>query len=374
MTGVIRHLQVDEYETFMRFVERCFHTSPGAFERMYPYIYQPSEAFCSTAYVVERGGEIVSHVGLYPIEVVLHGVTVRIGGIGAVCTAASERGEGHMTRLLYRVIEEMREQGYALSWLGGDRQRYKAFGWECVAADYELAFSKRSLKRLGAEPVELEAHFPKDVYDVVARLQPLQVCYAVRPDLDQQLLAERLRAWTVEDGYALLKDGWGQTVISELVSTSGREAGMIRSLLDWTGRDELTWRLPASDQERLARLMPGASRWRLGDWQMVRIVDLTRLLQLFQPLLSSRAKYLRDAALSIGICEHDRADAATLIVQDGVVEIVPGRSADRYVEWSSVEAARVLFGGPPVFKADDLRGLLAALFPLPVSVPGLDHV
>ena len=374
MTGVIRNLQVDEYETFIRFVERCFHASPGAFERWYPHIYAPTEAYCSTAYVAERAGEIVSHVGLYPIEVVLNGVTVRIAGIGAVCTAASARGEGHMTRLLYRVIEEMREQGYPLSWLGGDRQRYKAFGWECVAADYELTFSKRSLERLGAEPVDLEAQLPKDVIDVVERLQPLQVCHAIRPHLSQQLLAEGRRAWTAQDGYALLKDGWGGTAISELVSTSGREAGMIRSLLDWTGRDELTWHLPAFDHERLARLMPGASRWRLGDWQMVRIVDLTRLLQLFQPLLSSRAKWLRDVALSIGIREHDRTDTATLIVRDGELEVAPGRSADRYVEWSSVQAARVLLGGPPVPEADDLHGLLAALFPLPVFVPGLDHV
>jgi len=374
VTGVIRHLQVDEYETFMRFVERCFGASPGAFERWYPHIYQPSEAFCSTAYVVERAGEIVSHVGLYPIEVVLHGVTVRIGGIGAVCTSASARGEGHMTGLLYRVIEEMREQGYPLSWLGGDRQRYNAFGWECVGADYELTFSKRSLERLDVEAVELTARFLEQVCDVVERLQPLQVCHAVRSNLGQQLLAEGRRAWTAQDGYALLKDGWGQTSISELVSTSGREMGMIRSLLDWTDRDELTWRLPASDYERLARLMPGAAGWRLGDWQMYRIVDLVQLLELFLPLLSSRAKWLRDGALSIGIREHDRTDTATLIVQDGVVEVVPGRSADRYVEWSPVEAARVLLGGPAVPDASEYHGMLATLFPLPVFVPGLDHV
>jgi hypothetical protein len=324
--------------------------------------------------VIERTGEIISHVGVYPIEVVLHGVTVRIGGIGAVCTAASARGEGHMTRLLYHAIEEMREQGYPLSWLGGDRHRYRAFGWECVAADYELTFSRRSLERTGADPVDLEAQFPKDVFDVVSRLQPLQVCHAVRPHLDQQLLAEGRRAWTAQDGYALLKGEWGQTTISELVSTSGREVGMVRSLLDWTGGDEMTWHLPASDHERLARVMPGASRWRLGDWQMVRIVDLTRLLEVFEPLLSSRAQWLRDSGLSIGIREHDRIDMATLIVRDGEVEVVPGRAADRYVEWSSVEAARVLLGGPPVSNADELRGLLAALFPLPVFVPGLDHV
>ena len=85
-------------------------------------------------------------------------------------------------------------------------------------------------------------------------------------------------------------------------------------------------------------------------------------------------KWLRDGAFSIGIQEHDRIDTATLIVRDGEVEVIPGRSADQYVEWSSVEAARVLLGGPPVSAAGELRGLLAALFPLPVFVPGLDHV
>ena len=61
-------------------------------------------------------------------------------------------------------------------------------------------------------------------------------------------------------------------------------------------------------------------------------------------------------------------------MQDGEIEVASGRSADLYVEWSSVEAARVLLGGPPVSTESELRGLLSALFPLPVFVPGLDHV
>jgi predicted N-acetyltransferase YhbS len=373
MTAMIRHPRIEEFDTLMRALERCYGAWPGIFDRGYPHLYRPTAKALAAAYVIEEQGTIVSHVGLYPIEVVVHGHPVRIGGIGGVGTLPPARGKGYMTKLLYHVIDEMRAQGYALSWLGGDRQRYNAFGWERGGLAYDLTFSRRALDRAGVESVPIEAQYPADALDVVERLQSLPACHARRSDLALQLRKEGLRVWVSEDGYAIVRGRlFGSLFISELVSASGRETGMIRALLDWTDKGEISWELPACDAKRLARVMPCVSHWRVGGGVMYRIVDLTRLLRGMAPIVARQAAPLRDFSLSIGIREHDRTDVATITVHDGDVQVFPGRDAEHYVEWTAVDAVRVLLGGPPV--APDIPPDLAALLPLPVYVPQLDHV
>ena len=82
MADGIRNLRLGEYDAFMRFLERCYGFSPGMFEAGFPHTYRPTEELCAASYVMERGGRIVSHVGLYPLEVVVHGVVASPGWIG----------------------------------------------------------------------------------------------------------------------------------------------------------------------------------------------------------------------------------------------------------------------------------------------------
>jgi predicted N-acetyltransferase YhbS len=370
----IRNLRLEEFDSFMQFLDRAFGFSPGMFQADSPHIYRPRPELCASAFVIERDGQIVSHVGLYPLEVVVHGVTWPIGGIGGVGTLPEERGKGHMTALLERAIDVMRESDIPLSWLAGDRQRYNAFGWERAGQVYELTFSRRSLDRAVVEPIEIEARRPVDALDVVKRLYSTPAYHTLRPHLPLQLRKEGLRAWTAQDGYALVRGGaWGPLSILELISASGRELGVIRALLDWTDRDDIRWNVPAWD-ERLARLMLGVSRWRAGDWDMWRINDLAQVLALARPILSRRAAALRDFDLAIGVRERDRTTVSTIAVRDGEVEIARGRHVGPYVEWSAVEAARAVLGGPPPAAEADLLPGLRALLPIPMVLPALDHV
>jgi predicted N-acetyltransferase YhbS len=375
MADGIRNLRLEELDSFIRFLDRCYGFSPGMFEESCPHVYRPTPELCAATYVVEREGRIVSHVGIYPLEVVVHGVVWPIGGIGGVGTLPEERGKGHMTRLLYTAIDAMREAETPLSWLGGDRQRYNAFGWERAGQTYELTFSRRSLDRAGVEPIQIEGRRPVDALAWVERLQPTLVCHAHRPHLPLQLRQEGLRVWTAKDGYAIIRGGkWGPLSILELVSASGCEVGMIRALLDWTERNDIRWNVSVWDDERLARLMPGVGHWRLGGWDMWRVNDLTQVLALAQPVLRRRAAALRDFELAIGVREHDRTSVTTIAVRDGQVEIARDRHVEPYVEWSAVEAARVVLGGPPVAAEVDMPAGLRALLPIPMYLSPLDHV
>lgn len=374
MANEIRTLRVEEFDTFMRYVERAFGHSKGFFQRAYPHLYQPTEEACSWAYVIEEDGEIVSHVGLYPIETVTAGVHLKIGGIGAVSTAPKSRGKGYMTQLLQHVIREMRRIGYPVSWLGGDRQRYNSFGWELASPVYTLRFSRRSLDWAKVEPTPVEEVLAEEALATVAAYQAQTSCYPVRPHLDQQLQRTDLRFWISDDGYAIVSGQFSPLELIELVSVSGNEIGMIRALMDWVFADRLTWNLSMWDTLRVGRLMPFAASWSSGSSNMYRVNDLTQLLRAAQPLMHQRAAQLRDFQVCICVREHDRTTATTLSVHEGVVAITEGRNAAPCIELGPVEAARLFLGGPPIAGHSQLPEGLLALLPVPAFVAPMEYV
>lgn len=379
MADGIRTLRPDEYPAFIRFLDRSFGFPRGVFETSYPHLYRPTPEFCAATYVVEEKGRIVSHVGAYPLQVEIHGVRWPIAGIGGVATLPEARGKGYMTQLMTHVVAALRERREVLSWLGGDRQRYNTFGWELAGQFHELLFSRRSLDRAGVEPVEIQANDPEEALPVIEALQPVLACRSIRADLAGQLRKPDLGIWTAEASYALTRGRpWGPISVLELASASGQEAALLRAILDWTGGSEITWSLPALDEERVARLMPYARKWGLDNWHMWRIVDLARALALARPVLQQRAAGLRDLKLAIGMVEHDQTQTATLSVRDGEVQVWPGRQSDAYYEWPIVEATRLLLGGPPVScppgMPEALWTGLRALLPISAYLPPLDHV
>ncbi len=375
MEGEIRHPRVGEFDSFMRYVEQAFGHSKAFFERVYPHLYMPTEEALEWAYVIAEDGEIVSHVGVYPIESVTAGVRMTIGGIGAVSTSPKARGKGYMSKLLIHVVEEMRRIGYPVSWLGGDRQRYNTFGWELASPQYDLQFSRRSLEWHGVQPVEIDEVMPEEALPIVERLQSRQRCHTIRPDLKTQIRKMDTRFWIAEDGYAILEGQARQHLrILELVSESGNELGMIRALLEWTFGERASWALSAWDKVRLGRLMPCISYWTGGNSSMYRVNDLTQVLTAAKEHLKAQAQGIRDFSVAIGVKEHDRTTVTTLTVEGGDVDVRPGNHAATYVELPIVEATRLVFGGPPVAGEASLPQPLVALLPVPCYVMAFDHV
>lgn len=375
MSDIIRKIAPTEHELLLRFLERAFRQEQGFFDREMPQWYGDVLACCSGSYVVESDGKIVSHVGLYPIEMTAAGVSLKVGGIGAVATAPEERGKGHMSRLLQHVIEVMRHEGYALSWLGGDRQRYNNYGWELAGLTYDLTITTRSLDWAAVKPAPAEECPPKKALPVVEALHDRACCWAERSRLAQQLAKQNIRFWITENGYAIVRGTQGEKQqILELVSTSHREPGLIRAILDQTNASEATWAIAACDRDRLARLMPYAAYWRSGPNGMYRMIDLALLLDAAKPYLRRWAGALEGCCLCLAIQEHDRTTTVTLAFVDSDVRVTPGCSADQVVELSIIEATRLLLGGPPTGHEAALPPSLRAALPLPVHILPLDSV
>jgi len=76
-------------------------------------------------------GELSAKLALLPLEVYVHGRTIKMGGIGGVATWPEKRRKGMVTLLLRRALEEMKNQGQLLSYLHPFSVAfYRKYGWE----------------------------------------------------------------------------------------------------------------------------------------------------------------------------------------------------------------------------------------------------
>ena len=373
MAAILRTARADEFDDLMRFLDLSYGCAKNSFTQWYPHLYFRDSAACSCNYVICDEGRIVSNVGAFPVEVVNSGVRVKLAGIGSVASLPEERKKGHMTRLMNHVVGVLREQGYLLSALFGDRHRYAAFGWERAGLVYRLQFTSRSLDRAGVASVAIEERSLAECLALIERFHEGGEFYSIRPELARQVHKSGLRAWAAADGYAA---GWaerdGSVSLAELACAPGREAGMIRAIRERTLAHTVTWPIPSFAYQTLTRLMPSASTWSGETPGVYRIFDLARLLSAYQPVIESRTEGVSDFGVVIGIREPDRVVAATIVLRSGKLEIAEGRHVGSYVELDCMEAVRLFLGGPPGPNWMNLPGGLKALLPLPIHIPPMD--
>ncbi|MBI3946924.1 MAG: GNAT family N-acetyltransferase [Armatimonadetes bacterium] len=327
--------------------------------------------------VLRRKDHVVSHVGLSPMQLQLGPARLTCGLVGGVATDSEARGRGYMTRLMTEALRRMREDGWPLSSLGGDRQRYAHFGYETCGTRYHVQVTPRSLAGRGVPPASIEE------VDVNGDGVLERVCAAYRSlgyRVDRRHL-NRLR-WTPggyggarvflgDDGYLMCarrNPPEGESLrIMEVVSPTGREAGLILALLELTSCSRATVEVEPGSEERMVRLLQVAGSWGSGPGRMYRIVDWVRLLQGLQPILEERAADLPPFALSVGCRWQESLDVATIEWDGCRMSIQEGKRCAGYVELEERFLVAQVVGGP--YPRHEPLGLFGRLLPVPVHVP-----
>ncbi len=369
MSEVIRTVRVDEREEFERFLERCYGSERGFFSLDQPELFRDDDEAAACHLAIERDGRIVSHVGSYPTEIVLGPARVMASGVGNVATHPDERGKGYMSQLMEESIRRWRERGWPLSVLWGNRQRYGHFGYESCGLKYSVEVNRRSLERNGIRPVEVDQADAADP-EVVSRIGALHATLEYRcerPQLTLQLQRSGVRIYLGPDGYLLLS---GDRV-TEIVSPTGREPELVAGVLEWTGRGNVHVDIGPGEKARLRRLVDVMSGWHVASQGMFRIVNWPDLLKALRPLLERHAQELPAFSRSIGCRWRDDIEWAT-VAWDGQALSVEADGGSDAVEIELPRLTALLLGGPHA-GVEQLGGL-ARLLPVPVHIPGLDHV
>ena len=368
----------------MDFLNLVFGTHrPHDFENLLPAIYRPTEPLMACNYAVREHGKIRGIVGLFPMHWKVGDTTFKVGGIGGVSTHPKSRGAGYMKALMNRCVAVMREEGYHLSYLGGQRQRYQYFGYERCGQVCSFSLNKNNLRHrfaddptIGFEPLEKA---DGERLTRARQLHDAQHAHCLRAPDD---FYHHLRNWYSQPHAAL--DSSGRMVgylvanekgdsVSELAAES--EATALRMLRAWVAERsgwEVSIGLP-SWRAGLANMLgaccenysvrPGGN-WQIFDWAGV-VGALLQARRLGGPL--SPGAVVIDiegyGGLALRVAEDSTACSST--------------SAPADLRCDPFTAMRLLFGPLPASQMLALPASAAVLeqwCPLPLSWPHQDGV
>ncbi|MCC7264839.1 MAG: GNAT family N-acetyltransferase [Candidatus Latescibacteria bacterium] len=368
-----------EFAEALDFIDRVFR--PGQKGRFilqsnYPHAYRPQ--YAGRILLQRDQGPIVGCLAVHPLSLRLEEVRVVAGGIGAVGTDPERRGEGIMGHLLEAATQRMKQAGYPLSILWGDRQRYGWFGWEKGGVRNLFTLSSRQLgpaspaeRRLRLEPFAASAALCRRLRDL-----DLAHPYGVeRPLREVPLLFARVGRQTLvcREGrrlayLALQREGRQRRGQYEMLDELGGDPELGRSMLRaFFARTGLS-RLPASagpNPAQLELLLPVSSHWQRDCGCMLKILDLPLLLEKLHPLLRRRA-------VLAGVAGRFRLVSPS---HQGLLDLGAGRS--HRLDLSDAELVALLFGLHPLgerWAGVPALAPLGRMLPLPLYIPSLNHI
>lgn len=140
-------------------IERVSHLSALTFHNNYEESYQwYKDRFLHCPYirkdfcwVAEVDEEIVSRVQIIDYKMHIGSSIVRMGGLAAVLTEPSHRGNGYAKMALERSIEFMDESGFDVSVLFGIGDFYEKVGYIPAIPDYEVSIDVSDIKCEGVD-------------------------------------------------------------------------------------------------------------------------------------------------------------------------------------------------------------------------------
>jgi len=173
---VIRRCTRSEYQQFLDMAYAAFGYEKDHFQTQMSHCTPcPDRALDSEIarhlIALNARNEVVGAVGAYPRDWVIQkdGAkrAVRAFGVGQVCCRAEERGNGIMTSLVSRAIQDANERGSMLGFLDGDRFRYRRFGFEWGQEEIVFTLRHRRLGKLtNTDGLEVRTVGESDIHTV----------------------------------------------------------------------------------------------------------------------------------------------------------------------------------------------------------------
>lgn len=374
----VERLTAGDYEEAIDFINMVFSMahSPIDFAQALPRLYKPTDEHMGCNFVVRENGRIRALVGLYPDTMQVGDVQLRLAGIGAVSAHPADKGRGWMKQLMLRQMEEMRQAGYDLSFLGGQRQRYRYFGYEKAGMLLECHFNGSNMKHAGA--AQPAYRFSRMQATDLAWLEQAKTMHdaapvrCVRPieAFHSFLVAYGMQPWAIlrEDGSmaGYLVASPEKNRILELHAEADALTGILVSWFSQHDLRSLTLLLPAYAEKAARHLgmlaedihLVGNGNWQILNWEKV-----------VEALLRARAEghALPEGMMRLGI----QGVGCLEICVSGDAVTCRRTDATPELELDACMATRILLGHVPaamcIALPKALEPLFRGWFPLPLS-------
>jgi predicted N-acetyltransferase YhbS len=384
MSEEIIRLTARDFEEALDFLDFVFSVhGPADLQALLPAIYKPTDELMACNYAIKRDGRIRAIVGMYPLSWKVGDRTYKVAGIGGVTSHRRSRGAGYMRLLMDHCVQAMGDEGYHLSYLGGQRQRYQYFGYERCGCLDSFAVNKTNLRHSFQDDpgIRFEPLAAADT-ERLGRAMALHAAAPVRCPRAEAVFFDRLvswqnRPWAALDaagrmvGYLVTDRKGGRLVEMEADS----DETVVRLVRAWaasrtegdTHVDVPPWRVGLA--RSLGTFCESTSRQSSGNWQ---VIDWAGVIGALLALRGTMGP-LADGIVRLGIGGYGTAEIA---VSGGRASCARS-SATPSVETDPLTAMRLLFGPLPPSQVLPLPGevrLLEQWCPLPLSWPQQDGV
>ena len=384
MDAQIRQLSAANFDEAMEVLNLAFFADGSKdFKQWIPKLYRPTDELMSCHYAAMCEGRIRAVVGVFPLALNIDDTQLRIAGIGGVCTHPDYQERGLMRELMPHCINAARSEGYHLSWLGGQRQRYGYFGYEVCGTAIQFTLSRSNLRHTAGATAtpgfdfEVIEESDCDRLGQVFELHNAQTMHAQRSESDLYPLLtswnSRLYAALAGDdmvGYVVIGE---QSMLCELVGEDAdTELAIARAWVEGDGDlAQITLRMGPLDSalQRFADISENTTLTRSGNWQ---VFDWERVVA---TLLKTRLAHspIMEGVVSVSI---EGYGVLEIEVNDNEADchLVSGTAA---IECDSLLAHRLLFGPlkpSEVIELPAAARLLDAWCPLPLYWPPQDRV
>jgi predicted acetyltransferase len=175
---IVRHVQPQEFPIVAELVTQVFRGSSQALYEQHRHYWQNRLHAPGFDYAAHRVGvlsndvseRIVSHTEVYPYTLRYGSVTLRVAGVGGVCTHPDFRHNGYNSAVMHDSLAYMAEQGAHLALLNGISGFYMRFGFSSVFPNYFFEVESESAAKLPM-PLRLRPPAPRDIPYMAALYQ-----------------------------------------------------------------------------------------------------------------------------------------------------------------------------------------------------------
>lgn len=348
--------------------------APTDFKQFHPRVYgRPGSSKVSL--VAREDGQIKGLISAVTGHIKAGEQRLKYGFIGTVSVHPYFRGRGYMKQLMPMTMDALKEQGCQIIVLGGQRQRYRHFGFEDAGSLLQLYFTRMSLRHsLGSIHSEDFKFVPleeagEDALKASIRLHQSRDYYSERKEEDFLLYMKTWAGKAYAVHYQGQYAGYFYVIRQKIAEFGLADEGLlpqaIYALMLQQGWDSLSLPLMPHQAKRYEDLFLAADGWQISPPHNLLVVDwagfLSTLLQ-----FKANQQPLQDGQAVLGISGEGNH---IITVQNGKVR-VEKTDTEAALTLGSLAAIRLctLPLGTDLYPDHPFRDW----FPLPFMIPEAD--
>lgn len=376
----LRRLKAEDYDALLGLLNGVFTRHNGReqdFEKMLPKMCVPDDAHMGKHFGIFEEGQLVSCIGVYPLDGVVAGENIRFATMGNIATHIDHTGKGYMSKLIDVALQELKDLQVDAARLGGNRFRYNRYGFESCGQALYFTFQKGTLAARfpNAGEITFVKIDPKDTQalafccglyneNAIAVTRSVQDCYAV------------MTAWE-HIPYLCLQGG--EPVGYLCADESGMDVAEVFGvdlkrftdiLCRWQKEKETTvcFALQPHNKEYIRRFAAVSDVMKVQSPSHFKVYNWEKVIGAFLKLKASYLELTKDEL----VLQIEDYGAVRIFVDENGAGCEKTDRAPR-LSLTGLEAARFLFG--PLAPEDVVaQALDVNWFPLPLSWNGQDRV